>query len=510
MSFLSLNKVSKAYAGVPALRGVDLTVERAEIHALVGENGAGKSTLIKILAGVVAPDSAEILIDGTQVDISSPAAAHILGFRFIHQELNVVPALSAAENIFLGRDYPLKAGLFVDWRRLAERAREALAQLGIRHIDPTMKMARLSLADQMLVRISSAFLGEEGAPARLYVMDEPTASLTREESERLFTVLREIRKSGRSVLYVSHRFDEIMALCDQATVLRDGQTIGSRKIADISHDDLVSLMIGRRVDEAYPRPVAAPLDETALEFKDLQTQGLKPVSLSIRKGEIVGIAGLSGAGQSEILRALFGADNAVASTVIVGQTPLDVGSPTAAWKAGLAYVPRERRSEGLVLSRPIFENITLPHLGGAFLKRRREKDFSAQQAAKVRLKSVGPEQLCFELSGGNQQKVVFAKALAGSPNVLLLDEPTRGVDIGAKFDIYTIIREMTADGLAVLLASSDLPELIGMCDRIVVMRQGEVADILDANGLTEDSLINHCYGRAGNARPSAEPHVSEP
>ncbi len=507
MSLLSLNQVEKAYAGVPALRGVTLTVAPGEIHALMGENGAGKSTLIKILAGVVSPDAASITIDGQAVNIDSPKTAYRLGLRFIHQELNVVPTLSVAENIFLGRRYPVRAGVLVDWTRLNAAAGEALALLGITDIDPRLQMARLSIGDQMLVRISSAFLGEYGAKARLYVMDEPTAALTREESGRLFRVLREIRAAGGSVLYVSHRLDEVMELCDKATVLRDGRTIDTGNIAEITHDDLVALMIGRQIEEAYPRAAAAPADGLAFEAKALRIAGRPPLSFSIRGGEIFGIAGLSGSGQREVLRALFGDILVSGGQMLLGGSPYRPAGPEAAWRAGLAYVPRERRREGLVLSRPIYENITLAHLarqslGGAVLMRKRERRFAGRLGDDVRLKSSGPGQLAFELSGGNQQKVVFAKALSGDPRLLLLDEPTRGVDVGAKFDIYAIIRAMTAKGMAVILVSSDLPELIGMCDRIAVMRDGAMTEIIAAGGLAEDDLLNRCYGRAVPAMAS--------
>ena len=472
---LALANVTKAYAGVPALRGVDLSIGAGEIHALMGENGAGKSTLIKILAGVVRPDTADIRIDGRPVTIDSPGESRRQGLRFIHQELSVVPTLSVAENILLGRPYPLRAGVLVDWAALNRQARTALETLGIAHIDPHEKMARLSLGDRMLVRISSAFLAEAGQQARLYVLDEPTAALTRDESERLFTVLRGIRASGNSVLYVSHRIDEVMALCDRATVLRDGKPIDSGQLSGITHDDLVALMIGRKVGEAYPAPRAAPSGEIAYQRPDL----------TLHRGEIVGIAGLSGMGQTELLRAIF-------------------GDPRKAWAAGIAYVPKERRSEGLVTTRPIYQNITLPHLGaqsagGTWLRPRRERAFARSLGEDVRLRAEGPFQLVQQLSGGNQQKVVFAKALGGQPKLLLLDEPTRGVDVGAKFDIYTLIRDMTAKGMAVLLVSSDLPELLGMADRIAVMRDGTIIGTVPATGLNEEALLGLCYGRGAAA-----------
>jgi len=500
MPLLSLRNVSKSYAGISALSDVSLTVESGEIHALMGENGAGKSTLIRILAGVVIPDNALIEIDGRPTTIADPAAAMALGLRFIHQELSIVPTLSVAENIFLGRPYPHWAGIVVDWRRLSELAGEALARLGITHIDPRAKMARLAFADRMLVRISSAFLDEGGSPAKLYVMDEPTAALTREESERLFTVLEQIRKSGRAVLYVSHRLDEVMRLSDSITILRDGATVGTGATAQIGADEVVRLMIGRRVEEAYPKPFASPGDTAALNVTALAAKNFGPVSFSLRKGEILGIAGLAGAGQGELIRLLAGAARPHSGSIAVDGRPLPAG-PAAVWSAGVAHVPRERRAEGLVLTRSIMENVTLPHLrtvsrGGAVLDRRRERTLAQARGHDVRLRSAGPQQLARELSGGNQQKVVFAKALAGEPKILLLDEPTRGVDIGAKFDIYSLIREMTAKGMAVLMTSTDLPELIGMCDRILVLRDGAMAAELGMDGLNEETLLNHCYGRA--------------
>ncbi|MCB1495857.1 MAG: sugar ABC transporter ATP-binding protein [Bauldia sp.] len=499
MNLLTLSNVSKAYAGVPALTGVALTIAPGEIHALMGENGAGKSTLIKILAGVVAPDEAEIAIDGRAVTIDDPEAAFAHGLRFIHQELNTVPTLSVAENIFLGRSYPRRIGGLIDWRRLAAMAREALGRLGISHIDPRAGMGRLGTGDRMLVNISAAFLDTANADARLYVMDEPTAALTGAEAERLFSVLRAIRESGRSVIYVSHRLDEVMHLCDRVTVLRDGEAIATRPIAGTSQNDIIRMMIGRQVDQAYPHALAAPRDDAALAVRDLEGGAVGPLSFELRKGEIVGIAGLAGAGQSDVLKLLMRAEKVHRGTILIDGKAELPGGLAGAWRSRLAYVPRERRSEGLVLTRPIAENITLAHLGrfsrgGAFLARGREKAIATARGEEVRLKARGLRQLCYELSGGNQQKVVFARALSVEPKVLLLDEPTRGVDVGAKFDIYSLIRVWSARGMAVLVASSDFPELIGMCDRIMVMRAGKIATVLEAAGLSEEELLGHCYG----------------
>ncbi len=502
----ALHDVTKAYAGVPALRGARLTIAPGEVHALVGENGAGKSTLIKILAGVTPPDAASIAIDGRSVSIDTPHAAADLGLRFIHQELDVVPALSVAENIFLGRRYPMRPAGFIDWRTLGQAATEAMGRLGITDIDPRRKMARLGLGDQMLVRLSAAFLDRGTAPARLYVMDEPTASLNGEETERLFRVLREIRDTGRSVLYVTHRLDEVMRLCDRVTVMRGGETISTAATSDTSEAAIIRDMIGRPVDEAYPRRATPVSDETVLDVDDLAGAGIGPVRLAVKAGEIVGLAGLSGAGQSEVLRLLMAADRRT-GRVRVAAKPQQAAQPPQAWRSGLAYVPRERRSEGLMLTRSIAANVTLPHLRlfarGGFLNRGSEREAVSAAGDEVRLVARGPDQHCYKLSGGNQQKVLFARALLERPRILLLDEPTRGVDVGAKFDIYTLIREVSSRGTAILIASSDFPELLGMCDRIIVMRDGRIGGVLPAADLSEEDLLTHCYGHAAAAPATA-------
>jgi ribose transport system ATP-binding protein len=500
MTLLSLSNVSKAYEGVHALRSVSLSVALGEIHAVMGENGAGKSTLIKILAGLVRADTADIFIGGRAVTIDTPAQSFRHGLRFIHQELNVVPTVSVAENIFLGRSFPRRLGVFVAWDRLAAEARGALARIGVSHIDPRQKMARLGFGDRMLVRIASAFLDSGEASARLYVMDEPTAALTAEEAERLFRVLREIRRSGGSVLYVSHRLDEVTRLCNRVTVLRDGAVVATKSLAETSRDEIIDMMIGRRVAEAYPRRLIPASAEVALEVRDLKGAGVGPLAFTLRKGEIVGLAGLSGAGQSQVLRLLMGADRASVGAIRFGDRELRPLGLASSWRRGSAYIPPERRAEGLVLSMTVAENVTLPHLrrlshGGAFLARRRERAVTLARGVEVRLRSSGPRQRCHELSGGNQQKVAFARALAGDPHLLFLDEPTRGVDVGAKFDIYSVIRQMSATGAAVLIASSDFPELLGMCDRIIVMHAGAIATVLETSGLTEESLLSRCYGQ---------------
>lgn len=494
-TLLSISRAAKAYAGVPALADASLELGRGEVHALMGENGAGKSTLIKILAGVVQPDRCTLAIEGQETDIDSPRAAYRHGLRFIHQELNVVPQLSVAENIFLGQPYPRRFGVLVDWKAINRRAVAALARLKISGIKPGARMARLSTGDQMLVKIASTLVSGEGAPARIFVMDEPTAALTGEESERLFAVIRELRATGCAVLYVSHRMDEVMRISDRVTVMRDGRTISTAATAATGKREIIRLMTGREVAEAYP-PRATPLGAAvALDVRRLETQHVAGVSFQLRRGEILGVAGLANAGQSELLRAVIGADASAARDLALAGAPLIARHPAAAWRSGFAYVPRERRREGLMLSRSITENVTLPHLAEtslleAFLNRRRERELTEELGRQVRLKAARLSQLCRQLSGGNQQKVVFARAIAGRPSILLLDEPTRGVDVGARFDIYTLIRELSASGTAVLLSSSDLPELIGLCDRILIMRNGRQDAIVPAAGLSEADLLH--------------------
>ncbi|MBK8023846.1 MAG: sugar ABC transporter ATP-binding protein [Chloroflexi bacterium] len=622
---LTLNHASKTYGGSPALIDAALELLPGEVHALMGENGAGKSTLIKILAGVIAPDRAEIAVEGVPVALHSTADAFAHGLRFIHQELNVVPGLSVAENISLSHPYPRRALVLVDWKRLNAAAREVLAALNIEHIDPRSKIARLNTGDQMLVRIASAFAGSlrmfrespEGEPsqeaaqagarelgAKVFVMDEPTAALTGAEADRLFAVIARLKTHACAVLYVTHRLDEVFAIADRVTVMRDGRVVAVRSIGDTDSADLIRLMTGREISGVYP-PSEGPVGEAAiLRVHDLTTADLSGVTFELRAGEILGVAGLTGSGRSELLRALVGADRLTGGWVeIVNPSPPDptresvgtrngasvdypsppdptheavgtrngasvdnpsppdptheaVGTrngaseesrpydhdsatgspsmaslltrlrgregvrasslgvrgsvlritpatrwnPTAAWQSGIAYVPEERRTQGLILSRMIRDNVTLPHLGGfsgggVVLRPGRETTETARLGESVRLKARDPGQTTRELSGGNQQKVLFARALAGEAHILLLDEPTRGVDVGAKYDIYAVIRALSARGVGVILASSDLAELTGLCDRVVVLRARCQSAILDAAGLTQDALLTACYGQ---------------
>jgi ribose transport system ATP-binding protein len=494
MPDLDLHGVVKTYGQTKALDGAVLNLRGGEIHALMGENGAGKSTLIRVLAGLEVPDAGTILLNGAPCRLGSPADATAAGLRFLHQELHVIPGMSVAENMHLSSPYPSSLG-FVRWRALSAAARRALNTLGVTHIDPLADIDTFGPGDQMLVRIAATLLDVNGPQPWAYVMDEPTAALTGAEADRLFEAIIRLRQAGNGVLYVSHRIDEVMRLSDRVTVLRDGHHVSTRAITETTRDQIIIDMTGRDFSNLFPPRGPETPHVPRLSVHDLSAQSLQSINLAVGSGEIFGIAGLSGSGRNLLLRALMGAVPREGRITLNGKT---LGkTPSAAWAAGLAYVPRERRSEGVMLLRPLSETITLPHLSWlsrtGFVKRRKIAELVRRFATLVRLKSQGPHQPIAELSGGNQQKVLFARALAGNPKVLLLDEPTRGVDVGAKFDIYATIRSLAANGVAVVIVSSDLPELIGLCDRIAILKAGRLSDIVPADGMTEAALLALCY-----------------
>lgn len=496
MTLLDLKHITKNYGKTAALADASIDIEPGEVHALMGENGAGKSTFIKVLAGIVKSDRGEIRLNGNTVGINNPQDAFDLGFRFIHQELNVVPQVSVSENIAIGSPYPTYLGAVVNWRELHRRAKAALARLGVDTIDPRTKISRLSAGDQMLVKIAST-LSDSGSPASLFVMDEPTASLTGEESERLFKVIAELKAAGASVLYVSHRMDEVMRICDRVTVFRDGRFVETKRTADTNKDEIIQFMTGRDVQDVYPERASELGEHLVCRARNVTTRRITALSFDLRKGEVLGIAGLANAGQSEVMQVLMGLDSVIEGTLQINDNPAPK-SPTAAWEHGVAYVPRERRREGLMLTRSILENTVLPHLRHLSRKwgvvnRRSERDVTQRLAKTVRLKADSLKQPCYQLSGGNQQKVVFARAVGASPNLLLLDEPTRGVDVGAKFDIYTLVRDLSAMGCGVVLTSSDLPELLGMCDRILILQDGRQTEIVATQNLDPPGLLSRFY-----------------
>lgn len=498
---LHVRHASKQYSGATVLDDVSLDLRPGEVHALMGENGAGKSTLIKILAGVVTADNVEIRLNGNPITIRSAHDSFTHGLRFIHQELNVVPRLSVAENIFIGQDYPTRFGI-IDWKSLNQRTEAVLDQLGVTHIQPRQIVSRLSTGDRMLICIARAF-AEEATTACIYVMDEPTAALSSHESEQLFNVIGRLRQQNSAILYVSHRLDEIFRIADRVTVLRDGVLVGTHPISTLTPNSIIEMMTGRTLKQIYPPRTDIISGQIRLSVQHLSSAALEDVSFQALQGEILGIAGLSGSGRSDLLHALMGIEALSAGEIRLDEQHVTIDHPSKAWDLGLAFVPGERRSQGLILSRSAADNTTLPHLrllsrAGVLLNHRHEQRTSAQTGEKVRLRARSPRQIVRNLSGGNQQKVVFGRTLLRAPRVLLLDEPTRGVDIGAKSDIYALIRDISSQGTSVLIASTDLPELIGMADRVLVMHAGRLNRIVQTTNLTEGQLLAYCYGEGSH------------
>ncbi|GJG87190.1 ribose import ATP-binding protein RbsA 1 [Gemmatimonadetes bacterium T265] len=498
--------VHKRYGGVHALRGVRLDVRAGEVHALVGENGAGKSTIINVLAGAVRRDEGRVTFGGREVDFRSPAESQAAGIAVIHQELATIPALSVAENLFMGR-MPTRGGRLgvLDRRAMAARARELLAEVGLA-VDPRVLVRELSLSNQQLVEIAKAL----SAGARLLIMDEPSASLTEHETQNLLGLVRRLRAQGVAILYISHRMHEVFAVSDRITVFRDGGYVRTVDTADVTPAAVVGLMVGRELAAAHQRDsssaVARPVGETVLEVRGLTRRGggeggsvpLDDVSFTVRRGEIVGMAGLVGAGRSEAARAIFGADPFDAGEIRLAGKPVRFGSPSAAIAGGVGMVPEDRKGLALFLAKPVRWNVSmaaLPRLRrGGIIPRGRERALAADYVERLRVRTPGVEAPVGALSGGNQQKTVLARWLATNPKLLILDEPTHGVDVGAKAEIYELVRALARDGLAILLISSELPEVLDLSDRVVVMRGGRVAATLDRAAADERTVMLHATG----------------
>ncbi|MGI5272544.1 sugar ABC transporter ATP-binding protein [Nonomuraea sp. CA-218870] len=491
---LALVNVSKSFGAVRALREVSLELFAGEAHALAGENGAGKSTLVKTVAGVHRPDSGQMLLDGEPVVFHGPADAQRAGVAVIYQEPTLFPDLSVAENIVLGRQPRTTLGR-VDRRARRALAAELFARLGVA-LDPEQPARGLSIADQQLVEIAKAISRD----ARVLVMDEPTAALSGNEVARLFSVVEALRGQGCAVLFISHRLDEIFSLCGRVTTLRDGGLVACEPVAGLTHDELIRRMVGRELGALYPKQETTA-GEVALRVERLTREGVfTDVSFEVRRGEIVALAGLVGAGRSEVARAIFGIDRWDAGAVQVDGRPLPAASPTAAMAAGLALVPEDRRQQGLVMALSIERNIGLTGLRslrrGLTLSRAAERDRARDWALRLRLKFARLSDGVGVLSGGNQQKVVLAKWLATSPSVLVVDEPTRGIDVGTKAEVHRLLSELAGQGIAVLMISSDLPEVLGMADRVLVMHEGRLTAEIPRAEATEESVMTAATGRA--------------
>jgi len=474
---LRLRDITKSFGAVRALRGVSFELQPGEVHALLGENGAGKSTLIKVITGAHAPDGGTLEVGAETLSRLTPREAHRLGIACIYQQPALFPDLTVAENIALRLETP-RATRLVHPRAQIEKAQQLLARIGA-DLAPEREVRSLSMPEQQLVEIACAL----GSGARIVIMDEPTASLTQKEQHLLFAVVRDLRAQGIGVIYISHRLEEIFALADRVTVLRDGESVGTNPIDDINESSLIAMMVGREVAQIYPPPESAP-GEVALLLQNLgcAASGILDVSLEVRAGEIVGLAGLVGAGRTELARILFGLTPADTGEIRLAGEPVRITSPREAIAHGIAYVPEDRRRHGVILEMPIAQNMTMAvHsrvFPGGWLRSGTETALAKEYIASLGIKTAGPEAPGGSLSGGNQQKVSVARWLATRPRMLILDEPTQGVDVGAKSELHRIIRRLAADGLAVLMISSDLPEVLGMSDRIVVMRGGTIAATL--------------------------------
>jgi rhamnose transport system ATP-binding protein len=476
---LQLTSVAKSFGAVRALKGVSFNLKAGEIHALLGENGAGKSTLIKIITGAHQPDGGVIQIDGQDVGTLSPAIARKLGIACIYQQPALFPDLSVAENIGLRLEQG-KTFSRANWNSRRQQALQLLKDIGA-EISPDAEIRSLSMPEQQLVEIAGAL----GARARIVIMDEPTASLTQKETHLLFAVVRELRKNSVGIIYISHRLEEIFQLADRVTVLRDGESIGTNRVDEMNEATLIKLMVGREISAIYPPAENAP-GEAVFSLKNLSCArgGLQNVSLELRAGEILGLAGLVGAGRTELARTIFGITPADSGEILLNGQSVEINSPQDAVARGIAYVPEDRRRHGVILEMPIAQNMTMAiHkkiFPGTWLRFAAERQLALDYIRDLSIRTSGPDAPGNSLSGGNQQKVSLARWLAAKPKVLILDEPTQGVDVGAKSEIHKIICSLAKSGLAVLMISSDLPEILGMSDRIAVMRAGTITAMLPA------------------------------
>ena len=468
---ISMRRIHKRFPGVHALRGVDFSVSTGEVVALLGENGAGKSTLIKILGGAHQPDEGEILLDGNPVTLSSPHDSQDAGISVIYQEFNLVPRLSVRENIFLGRE-PTRRGQ-IDHRRERNDAANLLERIGL-SIDPDCLCGELTVAEQQAVEIAKAL----SMNARLVIMDEPSAALSPKEVTQLFSVVRELKESGFGVIYISHRLGEIDEICDRIVVLRDGENVGGGKVDELSREELIELMVGRPLESEFPERNAT-IGEPALTVDGLN-RGTKVVDVgfSVRSGEVLGFSGLVGAGRTETMRAVMGVDQRDSGTIQIDGSPARIEHPREAIRQGLCYLSEDRKGDGLVLIHSVVENFALPNLErfsrrGVINRTEENREFG-KYVDELRIKISGPNQKAGNLSGGNQQKVVLAKWLARHAKIIIIDEPTRGIDVGAKFEIYQLINELAEAGKAIVIVSSELPEILGMSDRIIVMHEGKI------------------------------------
>ncbi|NBJ70304.1 MULTISPECIES: sugar ABC transporter ATP-binding protein [Clostridia] len=492
--FVSMKNISKTFSGNKVLQNVNFSINRGEIHALMGENGAGKSTLIKILTGIYSKDQGDIFLKGKKITFMNPKQAEEHGISVIHQELNIIPHLTVAENMFLGKEMTYGKCGILNKREMKKRAIEALSKLGVYDIQPDNNAGDLSIGKQQMVEIAKALTTN----TELIIMDEPTAALTDHEIENFFRVIKKLKADGVSIIYISHRMEEIFEICERITVLRDGQYIGTKVTHETSFAEIVKMMVGREIGERYPTR-NHHVKETIFKVENLSlAKYFCDISFSVKKGEILGVAGLMGAGRSELMEAIFGFRKLDKGTVELNGKQLVIKHPSDAVKEGIGFITEDRKSKGLVIDASIKENIALTNLKtlskyGAINKRNERKQ-AKQLMKKLRVRATNEEQIVKSLSGGNQQKIVIAKWLAINPQVLILDEPTRGVDIGAKKEIYTIMNELSKEGVAIIVISSELPEVLGVSDRIMVMHEGKITAFIDREQANQETIMTAATG----------------
>lgn len=495
-TILSLENVRKRYGGIVALAGVSLSVTPGEVHGLIGENGAGKSTLIKILCGIVKPDAGKIVLSGAPFAPQTPKEAKAKGLQVVHQEFNLLPFLSVAENIAI-EHLPRNAFGIVNKPKMNAQARTALDAIGLNDIDVSWPVERLGIAHRQLVEIARALATD----SNVLILDEPTATLTARETERLFDIIKDLRKRGVAIVFVSHHLDEIFRICDRVTVLRNGETVFTQEIAKTSQAELVRKMVGQELQREMTGHFKSQTNSekvlSLIKFRAAGSANEQGVTLDLHKGEILGIAGLVGAGRTELLRSIFAADQRISGKILQNGREVKFRSPRDAINSGIGFVTEDRKDEGLILSMAIAANISLASLSAVsrsgLLDRRAENIMTVSHAGDLKLKYGGPSKAASTLSGGNQQKVVLAKWLARKPQILLLDEPTRGVDVGAKAEIYGLIRKLAESGLSLLVASSELPELMSLCDRILVMSQNAIVGELARPEFSQERILTYAY-----------------
>ena len=493
---IRMSGINKAFGGNPVLQNAGFELNDGEIHALMGENGAGKSTLMKILTGVYTKDAGEIFVDGNEVCYKNPQEAEKAGIVFIHQELNVLFDMTVEENMYLGKEIVNKFGV-CDKAAMRAEVKKILDVLGV-DIEPSEKMDMLSIGQQQMIEIAKALMVD----AKVIIMDEPTAALTQKETEVLFKVVRSLKEKGVSIVYISHRMEEIFELCDRITILRDGQYIGTRLISETDMTEVVKMMIGREIGERYPER-DVKIGDVVFNVEDLNCPGVfSNISFNVRAGEVLGVAGLMGAGRTEIMQSIFGNMPNVTGRVFIEGKEIHNKSPEQAMKNGIGFITEDRKTEGLMLEESIKRNISLTNLNRiskhGILNRKDENEMVKKGIEELHIRCTGPDHSCNELSGGNQQKVVFSKWIFTNPKVLILDEPTRGVDIGAKKEIYSIINDLAAQGVAIIMVSSELPEILGMSDRVMVINEGKIGGFIDRSEANQENVMILATGGQNN------------